>query len=349
MGAKDMSSVLGSTCGMAALFGEKVGRPEQAMPKGADRHMTQFDLPKFPSQIMVIEEDTAHRHVMKDYLTRADYQVYCVSNGWEALQLIKHTPVDLIISDAEIINTDGSHLREKCLLLSSMRDVPFLFMTDDSPGQENSRATYSSGSDSYIRRPFDPVFLVVRVQSMIEYQRANDRMMRIDSMTRLLNRPTLEGVLATELERIHRYNRYGSMLLIDVDDLGKINQENGVAFGDLMLSSLAAVILKNIRTIDIAGRYHDTIMLLFLPETDKKGAAVLAKRVLDELVDVTDKVSGVRLTFSVGIVGMPDDGSLLPVLTGRGEHALHEAKAQGPGSIAYWDPKFEEHTSNGVA
>lgn len=295
------------------------------------------NLPPFPSQILLIVEDAALRNISKDYLVRAEFQVYCASNGWDALQLIKNVPVDLIVSDAEINETDGAQLREKCLLLSSMRDVPFLFLVETDHPMTKGGAAYCSGLDSSLMKPFDPVFLVARVQSLIEARKANDRIMRIDSMTRLLNRPTLEEVMMEELDRIKRYNRFGSMLVLDVDNLNAINQENGVAFGDLMLSSLAAIVLNNIRKIDIAGRYHDSMFMLFLPETNKDGARIVAMRVLEQLTRVTDKVAGLALTFSAGIVSMPGDGVMLQVLAEQAEFALQEAKSKGPGSIACWE------------
>lgn len=299
------------------------------------------ELNTYPPQILVIEDDANQLNTIRDYLTRAKFLVRTAVNGWEALKRIKESPLDLIISEMTINDMDGASLREKCLLTPSTRDVPFLFIVDAKQTDSQVRAL-RSGVDDVITKPFDPVVLVAHVQAAIERRHSYDRMVRIDPMTRLLNRPTLEKELNDELDRVKRYNRFASMMVMDVDNLNSVNMENGVALGDLLLTCLSGIVLTTIRTMDIAGRYRGAMFLLFLPETDKQGAAVLAGRIQRQLLAVADTVAGVELTFSAGIVSIPDDGTEIRELFTRCEHALKKAKEAGPGNTVFWDQAFVE-------
>jgi len=123
-------------------------------------------------------------------------------------------------------------------------------------------------------------------------------MVRVDPLTRLLNRPTLDDDLQLELARVKRYDRHGSIVVIDVNDFGEVNRESGYALGDLMLTCLSGVILTCIRNVDIAGRLRGDKFVLYLPETGLEGARILAERMQERLSAIADSVAGFAMTFT---------------------------------------------------
>jgi len=287
------------------------------------------------STILIVEEDANSLHVMRDYLARANFQVRVAANGWEALKRIKDASVDLVISELNIADMDGCSLREKLLLDPQMRDIPFLFLVS---GQKPEVLIHAlrSGVDDCITKPFDPIVLVARVQAVIERRLAYERMVRVDPLTRLLNRPTLESEIAGELSRVTRYGRFGSMVLIGVDNFEQVNTEAGFAMGDLLLTCLSGVVLTSIRNVDIAGRYHSEETLLYLPETEAAGAEAFTRRIQEQLAAIADNVAGYELTFTSGIVSAPEDGTDLQLLLQHLEGALQHAKQNKGSSIAVW-------------
>ena len=284
--------------------------------------------------ILIVEDDANTLHLMRDYLSRANFRVRTAPDGWEALKRLKDGPVDIIVSEHAVTDMDGARLREKCMMNPVTRDIPFLFLIDGSQTDSHVRAL-RSGVDDCITKPFDPVILVAHVQAVIERRRAYEEMVRVDPLTRLLNRPALEKDLEEELRRVARYKRQASLILIDIDAFSEVNAESGVAMGDLLLTCLAGVILTNIRVMDTAGRYQGGQFLIFLPETDQEGAVVLTRRVQKQLGTIANAVAGFELTFSASILSLPDDGEDVEVVLPRLEQGLNQANEDGRHGLVY--------------
>lgn len=296
--------------------------------------------------ILIVEQDTNTRNLIRDYLGRAHFNVRTAINGWEAIKRLKESAVHLVICRHDSADVDGSGIREKFLLNPETRDIPFLFLVPENQPDEQVRAL-RSGVDDCIETPFDPVVLVARVQAVIERRESYLRMVRIDPLTRLLNRPTLLNEIREELKRVERYDRLGCLLLLDLDDFTAINAEHGFQMGDLLLTCLSGVILTRMRSVDIAGRLSGQRFLLYLPETDEKGACRLAERIQERLALVGDGIAGIRISFSGGIAGVPDHGKALEPLLSRVEEALKQAKERGKGSVVIWSEAAAETPAQG--
>ena len=295
--------------------------------------------------ILLVEDDANTLHIMRDYLARANFKIRTAANGWEALKCVKEGAVDLVISELSIADFDGSSLHEKMILNPATRDVPFFFLIpEDQP--DNLVHALRSGVDDCITKPFDPIVLVARVQAAIERRRTYEEMVRVDPLTRLLNRPTLQKEVLAELNRVDRYDRPGSMVLLDIDEFSGVNDESGIAMGDLLLTCLAGVVLSSKRNVDIAGRYHGEKFLLYLPETDDLGAEAFAGRMQEKLAVIADSLAGYRLSFSCGLAAVPRDGNKLELLMERLEKALKYAKAHKKGGVAIWGRDVSENDTD---
>ncbi len=295
--------------------------------------------------ILVVEDDANMLNIIRDYLSRAGFAVHSAGNGWEALKRIKEGPVDAIIADLDIAETDGASLREKMLLNPATRDIPFFYLTPENKTDVLVEAL-RSGVDDCISKPFDPVVLTTRVQAVLARRGALEQLVRLDPMTHLLNRSTLMKDLRQELDRVARYRRPATMILMDLSDFVRSNAENGASMGDLLLTCLAGIIINGMRSMDIAGRYRGECFLIFLPETDENGAEALVKRIQEKITLVADAVAGLSLTFSCGMVSAPKDGAEMDVLLSRLEHAMRHAAQHQKGAICVWCPDIGETLKN---
>lgn len=282
--------------------------------------------------VLIVEDDPNATNIMRDYLARAHFEVRVASNGWEALKRIREGGVDAVVSEAAVSDMDGASLREKCILSPDSRDVPFLFLLNPKDTDRHVRAL-RSGVDDCIVKPIDPVVLVARVQAVLERRRAYAEMVRVDPLTRMLNRHTLERELEAELGRVVRYQRHGAALLIDVDHFGEVNQENGVAMGDLLLTCLSGVILTNIRNVDLAGRFRGQEFLLYLPETPLEGAKILAERVQERLKAISDSIAALPLTITCAIALAPTHGTSYGEIIQLLLETVRVGKQQGGGIV----------------
>jgi diguanylate cyclase (GGDEF)-like protein len=267
--------------------------------------------------VLIVEDDANATSVMREYLSRAHFDVRVASNGWDALKRLRDGDIDVVVSETRVSDMDGASLREKCIMSPDSRDLPFLFLVSPKDTEAQVRAL-RSGVDDCIPKPIDPVVLVARVQAVLERRRSYAEMVRIDPLTRMLNRPTLLREIDVELHRAQRYGRPASLALIDIDRFHAVNEEAGVAMGDLLLACLSGVILTNIRNVDLAGRYRGESFLLFLPETGLDGARILVTRMQERLRHIADGVAAMPLSVTCALAHTPEHGTaldnLLPVL-----------------------------------
>ena len=129
-----------------------------------------------------------------------------------------------------------------------------------------------------------------------------------------------------------------SALMIDVDRFKAINDDGGHAVGDQVLSEVARVLERNLRTGDFVARYGGEEFAAMLPTTDRVTAMAIAERMRiavaeDELL----KQLALRtVTISIGVAEtryeVPVDAVMLAA-----DRALYAAKAEGRNRSAFLD------------
>jgi diguanylate cyclase (GGDEF)-like protein len=105
----------------------------------------------------------------------------------------------------------------------------------------------------------------------------------IDPLTRAFNRRYLERALAAEVRRTERTGAPLAVAMIDVNDLGVVNNTYGHAEGDRLLQQVATVLQEVFRASDTVVRYGGDEFLVILPETNEAGSEMATKRVLDKV------------------------------------------------------------------
>ena len=151
---------------------------------------------------------------------------------------------------------------------------------------------------------------------------------RTDSLTGLLNRRALEEMLDMELERATRAGRPLSVIVGDLDSFAAVNEREGHAAGDAALQLVASDCLKWKRRIDQAARIGGEEFALLLPETDERGAFIVAER-LRRATHRTFADAAVNVTISFGVATSPMHGSDAVGLLRAADRAVAAAKELG--------------------
>jgi diguanylate cyclase (GGDEF)-like protein len=151
---------------------------------------------------------------------------------------------------------------------------------------------------------------------------------RTDPLTGLLNRRAFEEAFEVELERSRRSGRGLSVLAGDLDGFKLINDRLGHAAGDQALERLADDLEKWKRRIDVAARIGGEEFALLLPETDERGAFLVAER-LRRAVLRTFADEPLPLTISFGLATWPEHGDEAELLLRAADQALYAAKDMG--------------------
>lgn len=158
-----------------------------------------------------------------------------------------------------------------------------------------------------------------------------------DPLTGILNRRALEEAFQKEVMRAQRYNRPLSVMILDIDNFKLFNDTYGHTFGDEVLKTVASILKKSCRRVDILGRYGGDEFSIILPETPIEGAKKLAERIINNLKNtpiLTPQNNKIPLNISIGIASYPFDTLEPEKLLTLADTAMYKAKTSGGGRFA---------------
>ncbi len=159
--------------------------------------------------------------------------------------------------------------------------------------------------------------------------------LQYDMLTGLYTRSSFDEALVKEVARAERYEVDLSLLFFDIDNFKKINDTYGHIAGDYVLKSVSQIIIKAIRTSDIAARYGGEEIVIILPTTGKVDALALGERIRNKVQKVKLEHDGkkINVTMSGGVASYPIDANQSTDLIEFADKALYMAKGSGKNKI----------------
>jgi two-component system OmpR family response regulator len=121
-----------------------------------------------PDHILVVDDDTEIRNLLREYLQQQGYRVTALPDGRGLRAAVDTAPPDLVILDVMMPGEDGLTL---CRELRARSGVPIIMLT--ARGEETDRIVgLELGADDYIAKPFSPRELLARIKSVLRRARA---------------------------------------------------------------------------------------------------------------------------------------------------------------------------------
>ena len=115
-------------------------------------------------KILVVDDESRMRKLVKDFLTKKNFQVLEAGNGEEAMDIFyEEKDIALIILDVMMPKMDGW---EVCREIRKNSKVPIIMLTARSDEREELLG-FDLGVDEYISKPFSPKILVARVEAIL--------------------------------------------------------------------------------------------------------------------------------------------------------------------------------------
>jgi len=146
--------------------------------------------------ILVVEDDPNIRKLMEAVLLDERYIPILAKNGQDALIIIDHQHIDLMITDIMMPGMDGYTLTEQ--LRDAGYDFPILMVTAKETIKDKRRG-FIVGTDDYMVKPVDEEEMILRVKALLRRAKiVNERRITIGKVT--LNYDTL--TVSRESERI---------------------------------------------------------------------------------------------------------------------------------------------------
>jgi diguanylate cyclase (GGDEF)-like protein len=149
-----------------------------------------------------------------------------------------------------------------------------------------------------------------------------------DALTGLYNQRYFHETLRREVMRAQRYERSLALIVFDLDDFKRVNDEIGHLAGDRVLSQAAERLREAVRSVDVACRIGGDEFAVILPESGAGDADQLYRRVHNAMRGTALGPDGQRLRLSGGIAEL-EHGDTAASLFERADAALYRAKDLG--------------------
>jgi len=149
-----------------------------------------------------------------------------------------------------------------------------------------------------------------------------------DTLTGCYNRRFFAERLEQELASCQRSGTPCCLLMVDMDDLKRINDTRGHPVGDEAIRAVAAVLTRTTRRSDTIARLGGDEFAILLGGCPPSTAVILAERILKAIARQRIS-SNDSLSVSIGIATYPDDGQTTQELQGAADQALYAAKGKG--------------------
>ena len=314
-------------------------------------------------RVLIVDDQTIVLEELRRMLTGLhDIEVRYVTKGAAALETALAFKPTVILQDLIMPGVSGLDLIRDYRQQRSLADVPVIVLSAmDVP--EMKGTCFEIGANDYLIKLPDRIEMLARIRyhsaayvkgierdeafhllkvSQQQLADANVHLQRLngqDGLTGIANRRRFDEVMGNEWQRGCRTGQPLSLLMCDVDHFKLYNDSFGHLAGDLCLQKVAAVLIGNLkRPGDLAARYGGEEFAVVLPDTDAKGAMVVAegcRRFLENLAIPANNSSGAGVvTMSVGVATMrPTSTAVADSMLLEADRALYSAKENGRNTV----------------
>ena len=122
------------------------------------------------SKILLLEDDLNLSETVSEYLEDSGFEVSCVYDGDEAIELIYEHNFDLLLLDVNVPNKNGFEVLKE--VRKNNKKTAAIFITSLN-SMDSLEEGFNSGCDDYIRKPFELKELLIRVKTILKKEFSN--------------------------------------------------------------------------------------------------------------------------------------------------------------------------------
>jgi diguanylate cyclase (GGDEF)-like protein len=291
-------------------------------------------------RILIADDDPDFRRMLVRRAERMGLEITEVTDGDKALGELRSGSFDVLILDLYMPGHTGLEVFQAARRLDP--EVQALVLTGNAT-VETAVDALRSGAYDYLVKPLESLAVFeLSLTRALEHRlllRENarlfaevERLAITDPLTGLFNRHKLNEALVVEVERGLRYQRPLAAIMIDLDDLKRINDRLGHPAGDTVLRQVAQGIKSQVRKVDIPTRYGGDEFLVLLPEADVDEATRVANRIYDRIKEIPFE-GDLPISASIGVAELSADVETPESFLHEVDRALYESKRAGGGCI----------------
>src|SRR6202045_2083809 len=155
----------------------------------------------------------------------------------------------------------------------------------------------------------------------------------LDGLTGIFNRRFFELRIMEEIERARRYGTGMAVIMADIDQFKRLNDEFGHLLGDEVLRQVSSLFHQQLRKVDVVCRYGGEEFAILLPQITAQHAIAIAEK-LRRMVE-SYQFPGVprTITISAGVAAFPTHGKTRDDMIRAADSGLYAAKQAGRNRI----------------
>lgn len=300
------------------------------------------DQRKSNRKIVIADDDTVSRRILKSFLMRRNYEVIEAADGTSALQILNaEDSPRLAVLDWMMPGIEGVRI---CQLIRQRSGAPYIYLlllTARSEKQDLLKGL-QLGADDYLTKPFDAQELEARLLVGERILALQDDLIAAkeelrfkathDALTGVANRAVVLDAINREHARQVREKSPFGVILGDLDHFKSINDTHGHLCGDFVLKEASRRMTACVRPYDTVGRYGGEEFLIVVPRADDSISFSLAERMrraIQGQAFATDS-GPITVTASFGVTACTDPSLIDPkMLVQFADEALYAAKREG--------------------
>lgn len=255
-----------------------------------------------PPDVLIVSEDATKistlKRILKDschLIERADVK--------QALELLKHSRVDLVIIDAKIKQGHTIETAE-AIRAAVFRDTPILLITNNIK-KSFAQVALNSGITDFINEPLDKDEIEQRIAVAFKNQDRPNKISQIAqrststmrSSAPLTTREFLSDQAIKEIAKARKTSTNISLLMIELDDFKKIP----AAKSSKAQEHLEKILQENLRKNDILIPQGPGKFILMLPRTSNRAAEIIAETIRMEVLRTSFTIP---LSVSIGLISL---------------------------------------------
>jgi diguanylate cyclase (GGDEF)-like protein len=151
----------------------------------------------------------------------------------------------------------------------------------------------------------------------------------LDGLTGIFNRRFFELRIMEEIERARRYGTGMAVIMADIDQFKRLNDEFGHVLGDEVLRQVSSLFHQQLRKIDVVCRYGGEEFGILLTQTNAQHAMNIAEKLRKMVAGWQFPGVPRTVTISAGAAAFPDHGTTRDELVRAADAALYAAKQAG--------------------
>ena len=113
--------------------------------------------------ILIVEDDTAIREGVAEFLKENEYEVFCAGDGETALEILKSKEIHLALLDIMLPKKNGIEVLKELRTFSELPVIMLTAVTDE----ETQVQTFDNFADDYICKPFSLILLLKRIEALL--------------------------------------------------------------------------------------------------------------------------------------------------------------------------------------